>query len=234
MKTKGLIIVFFACAVLVLGVGIILWGLRAQNQEAKYAHLLDKLPAKITGWSVKDMPIASTPEMQKAVDEMLNYDEAVFREYSENGKSLTVYAAYWRPFRFHPRLISIHTPDVCWLGNGWTMKSANYNYGVPLSTGPAWHAQERVFEANGSPMNVIYWHILDGKLSGYAEGPASTSRSFFDSLRNDLKHGAGEQFFIRISSPQPWSSWVDDPLYKEILETFAPVLRAKGEAGVEK
>jgi len=232
MEIKGSIVIFTAGMVLLTGVGIILWGLRAQNQEAKFAHLLDGLPKEVSGWEMKDMPIASTPEMQKAVDEMLNYDEAVFREYRKNGKTLTVYAVYWRPFRFHPRLISIHTPDVCWAGNGWTMKSANYHYGVSLSGGRAWHAQQRVFEAGGLPMKVIYWHVLDGKLSGYAEGPASTSRSFFDSLKNDLKHGAGEQFFIRISTPQPWSSWVDDPLYLQVLDTFSPVLKATEEEPV--
>lgn len=232
-KAKRVFTVGVGAMVFLLGVGITVVYKFRDKAVPRYEKLLAQIPSAAEGWDIEDMPIASSIEMQKAVNELLNYDEAVFRQYTKNGRTLTVYAAYWRPYRFHPRLISVHTPDVCWVGNGWTIKRANYNYGVSLSDGRAWHAQERAFEANGEPMNVIYWHILDGRLSGYAEGPASTSRSFLDSLRNDLRHGAGEQFFIRISSPQPWSSWVDDPLYQQILDTFAPVLKAT-EGAAEK
>lgn len=226
MNIKRIAALAIGLFVLAIAIGLTVGMKYRQKKITRHANLLTQLPSNYPGWEVKDMPIASTPEMQKAVDEMLNYDEAVFREYSRNGKTLTVYAAYWRPFRFHPRLISIHTPDICWVGNGWIMRSSNYNYEVNLPGSKAWHAQERVFEAGGVPMNVIYWHILDSRLSGYAEGPKSASRSFMRNFINDLKHGAGEQFFIRISSAQPWSSWVDDPLYKEILNTFSPVLKA--------
>jgi hypothetical protein len=231
IRTKRIFTIGIGAFVLLLGLGTTVYYKFSKRAVPQHEKLLSELPAVVEGWVVKDMPIASSVEMQKAVSELLNYDEAIFREYSKNGKTLTVYAAYWRPYRFHPRLISVHTPDICWVGNGWTMKSTNSNYGVSLSEGRAWHAQERVFEVGGSQMNVIYWHILDGRLSGYAEGSNSIQTSFLKELLNDLKHGAGEQFFIRISSPQPWASWVDDPLYRQILDTFAPVLKATEGAG---
>jgi hypothetical protein len=227
VRKKRIPIVFWiALVVLIGGVGISVGMKHRQSGAAPYAHLLSTLPTAPAGWEVKDMPIATSVEMQKAVNEMLNYDEAVYREYRKGGRSLTVYAAYWRPYRFHPRLISIHTPDVCWVGNGWVMKHSNYNFPVRMRAHMAWHAQERLFDAGGVRMNVLYWHLLDGKLSGYAEGPNSVNRSFVQTVLYDLKHGAGEQFFIRLSSEQPWSVWMDDPLFLDILETFSPVLKA--------
>ncbi len=198
-----------------------------RKTQVRHSDLISKLPVAPAGWEVRDMPIATSGEMKRAVAEMLNYDDAVYREYRKGGRVLTVYAAYWRPYRFHPRLISIHTPDVCWVGNGWKIKSANYNYPVRISGGDAWHAQERVFEILGKNMNVLYWHILDGKLSGYAEGINSESGSFLKSVLYDLRHGSGEQFFIRFSSEQPWEVWMNDPLFNDLLDVFAPVLRAK-------
>jgi hypothetical protein len=223
---KRLINLWIFMVVLALGLGMTIAMKIVQGEITLHQNLLSKLPTAFSGWSVMDMPVATSAEMQKAVSEMLNYDEAVFREYSKDGRSFTVYAAYWRPFRFHPRLISIHTPDVCWVGNGWEMKDADYNYAVTLRNGAAWHAQERFFQAGSVGMNVIYWHIIDGKLSGYAEGPNSTNRSFMHAFLYDLRHGAGEQFFIRFSSAQPWSVWKDDPMFLEVLNTFLPVLKA--------
>lgn len=223
-RFSGFWICFF---VFIAGLGLVGGMKFLKKAESRHADLLSKLPIAPTGWEVRDMPIATSDEMKRAVSEMLNYDEAVYREYRKGGRALTVYAAYWRPYRFHPRLISIHTPDVCWVGNGWTMKSANYNYPVKIAGADAWHAQERVFEISGTNMNVLYWHILDGKLSGYAEGVNSESRSFLKSVLYDLRHGSGEQFFIRFSSEQSWDVWMTDPLFLELLDVFSPVLSAK-------
>lgn len=228
MKLKKNILLLVGLALLLSGVFIVWYSSVKRNRIALHSNLLSVLPRVVAGWEIKDMPIASSAEMQKAVNEMLNYDEAVFREYRKGTRSLTVYSAYWSPYRFHPRLISIHTPDVCWVGNGFLLKDADYNYTVKLPQGgDVWHAQQRVFEAGGQDMHVLYWHVLGGRLSGYAEGPNSASRSIFDTFWSDLRHGAGEQFFIRISSQQPWSEWVGDPLFNQILKTFEPVLKVK-------
>lgn len=215
------------CAVLVIAVGFNVFMRIGAERKILHADLLDKLPVVYPGWKVAELKIAETERMQKAVDEQLNFDQALYREYSSGGKTLSVYAAYWRPYKFNPRLISIHTPDVCWVVNGWKMKDPDYAYSIAMGAGPAWPAQRRVFEAGGLDVNVVYWHIQDGRLSGFAEGPNSASQSFFRNLWKDLVNGTGEQFFIRISSPQPWSEWAGDPLFMDILNTFSPVLLAK-------
>jgi hypothetical protein len=165
--------------------------------------------------------------MKRAVDELLNYDQAIFREYQNGSRSLSLYVAHWEPRKFHPRLISIHTPDVCWVGNGWKMEAAEYAYPVELNGGAAWPAQYREFTVNGKRTYVLYWHLMNGKLSGYASGPASANRSFLNRLWEDVREGTGEQFFIRISSEQPWDVWKDDPFFKQLLSTFSPVLASR-------
>jgi len=224
MKTK--ILVCLAGSVIVLAVATAFQLVSRANagEGARHSDLVGRLPVKPAGWKVTDRPIAQTPEMQKAVDEMLNYSAALFREYERPGKSLSVYVAYWEPRKFHPRLIAIHTPDVCWVGNGSKMLQADYDYAVKIDGVQALPAQYRLFASGGTNIHVLYWHVVSGRLSGYASGPSSASNSFLDNFIKDMREGAGEQFFIRISSPQPWSEWADDSLLKDVLKVFSPVL----------
>lgn len=201
--------------------------------EQQHSGLLDALPKVVDGWNIKDMPIANSGEMKKAVDELLNYEKAVFREYEKGGRVLQLYAAYWPPKRFHPRMIADHTPDVCWVSNGWQMSKADYVYQVPSDGLALQHAQYRLFEAHGSFLNVIYWHVVDGRLSGYAEGINTRSNKFTEDILASIKSGSGEQFFIRLSSPQPWTDWRGDPLYEEILRVFSPVLKLEDQSGTK-
>ena len=223
---------WFGLFLLVAVTGVSLWGIMRQQSHVQYDRLLARLPSSSAGWVVKDMPIAASEEMKKAVDEMLNYDQAVFREYHQGDKVLSLYAAYWRPHKFNPRLIAIHVPDVCWGGNGWQMSNPDYAYPVMLSGNrKAWPAQYRLFTKEDTSQHVLYWHVVEGRLSGFAEGPDSlTYQSILARFWQGIKgEGMGEQFFIRLSSPQSWDEWKDEPLFKQILETFTPVLEAQGK-----
>ena len=226
MSQKSKLVLILIAAVLLVAMVVSFRSQLTPHHILANLHLVRDLPVVAGGYTITDQPIASTPEMQKAVNEMLNYDEAVFRTYSGNGISFSVYAAYWSPGRFHPRLISIHTPDVCWLGNGMTQVKADFNYQLKIDGKPLWYGQYREFTANGVQTNVVYWHILNGKLSGYAEGPNSLSQDFFATMWRDMHEGIGEQYFIRISSPVPFVTLLRDPIFIEVLRHFEPVLLA--------
>jgi hypothetical protein len=225
---------------LILSLGFLVAGLAAtfllpklSRSVAHHENLLDSLPSYFEGWEVRDIPIAESEEMKKAVNELLNFEKAIFREYKKGGRVLQVYAAYWSPRKFHPRLIADHTPDVCWVSNGWRMSKPNYAYQVPSNNLTLQHAQYRLFEANGAFLNVIYWHVVDGRLSGYAEGVNTRSNKFTDDVISSIKNGSGEQFFIRLSSPQSWDEWRGDPLYEEIIRVFSPVLKLENVSEAE-
>jgi hypothetical protein len=191
---------------------------------AQHAELISSLPRSFPGYQVEERKIAETESIQRKVDEQLNFSEAVFREYRSGSRVLQVYAARWAPKKMHPRLISGHVPDICWRSAGWTMRNPDYVYQVPVAEMDLPHAQYRLFESNGTKMHVLYWHVVDGRLSGYAEGINSRSRRFLQNLVDGIAEGSGEQFFIRLSSPQPWTEWRGDPLFERVIRTFAPVL----------
>lgn len=110
------------CA-LVLVCGILIQARPMLQNEAfpRTQALAALVPAEFVGWRVRDESIATTKEMARAVDELLHYDEALVRM-SESGRDvISVYIAYWKPGRFHPRLVATHTPDMCWLSSGLIM-----------------------------------------------------------------------------------------------------------------
>lgn len=84
-------------------------------------------PAEIVardGWKVDYLPIADTPEAKAKVDELLNYDDAVFAVYTRGTEQVAIYLAYWAPGKMSHRLVAGHTPDVCWVGAGWRIERA--------------------------------------------------------------------------------------------------------------
>lgn len=224
---KRFTFLIFPLLVLVAACLVVARGAFSDAAKARYGRLIDDLPVAHAPWEMQDMDIASTEEMKRAVNELLNYDRAIFREYRNGARSFSLYVAHWQPRKFHPRLISIHTPDVCWVGNGWTMEKADYTYAWNLADGPAWPAQYREFTVGGKRTYVLYWHIMNGKLSGYASGPSSANQNFFARPWQDIVEGTGEQFFIRVSSEQPWDTWRQDEFFRSTLSAFSPVLLAR-------
>ncbi len=214
----------WAAVVLATGLAITLLGRVISRPVMLHETLLRRLPSPPATWAVTDLPVATSEEMKKAVKELLNYDGAVFREYRHAGKSLTLYAAYWQPRRFHPRLVAMHTPDVCWVSNGWQMEQPDYAWKLDRFGLDFWPAQYRWFRAENSSQHVLYWHVVNGRLSGYALGPQSRNDDFLANFWPDLRMGAGEQFFIRFASAVPWSEWEREPFFRELLRHFAPVL----------
>ena len=221
---RSRLVLFVSFIVLGLAVLVICWPRNRSIDLGMGDQIVHGLPGAIPGWTVRDSPIADTPEMKRAVDEMLNYDKAVFRTYSNGRVSFSVYVAYWSPGRFHPRLISIHTPDVCWLGNGMKIAEADYNRVLSVKGDVFWHAQYREFILNNQKTYVVYWHILNGALSGYAEEPNSQNRSFLKNMWRDMVDGVGEQYFIRISSDNSMDKLMSEPIFLDILSHFSPVL----------
>ena len=84
-------------------------------------ELGDWLPSPLIGWTVEDVPIASTPEVAKAVDQLLNFSDGIYRVYSSGTKNIKVYVAYWVPGKklTIPKLIKL---KHC---NSKTLKNSN-------------------------------------------------------------------------------------------------------------
>lgn len=182
--------------------------------------LAQLLPEKFAGWHVRDEPVAATAEMARAVDELLHYDEALLRFYETGKDFISVYVAYWKPGRFHPRLVATHTPDICWLETGLKMDHLG-TISLPIRDSLFSQAgQYRRFTGRTDMQYVVYWHLVGGRLTGYTDGSLPTGPSFFTHVKHDIKAGQQEQYFIRIATSAPPAQMLqaDTPLALIILQ----------------
>jgi hypothetical protein len=224
MRRFAIILLAAACSLLVTAVLIQLRPTNSREVRPRNIPLSELLPVAAPQWAVSDKPVAQTLEMQRAVDELLNYNEAIFRTYVRADLQLSAYVAYWKPGQFHPRMIMSHTPDNCWTGAGWTMLPTGEHSTLVISTdhGATYPGQLRTFTAGGVVQHVVYWHLVGAKPSIYFEKHRNQFEMFFDTFRDDILEGQREQYFIRLSSNRPLESLVSEPLFQKILEGLSP------------
>jgi len=199
--------------------------------------LADLLPREISGWAVTDQPIADTEEMKKAVGELLNYDDAIFRTYSQGPVTLSVYIAYWKPGKMSPRLIATHSPDVCWVGAGWKCTARDFAYLVPSikslassaqQLGPSLPlAQAGTYELKGNVQHVLFWHIHNGKIVNYATGKQPPPWAPLADLWREGLNQRGEQSFIRISSNLPAEELTHTSIFQQVVPRLEGLLATR-------
>lgn len=197
----------------------------AYHYELK-GSLAEWLPAPLPGWTFKDISIASTPEVAEAVDELLNFSDGIYRVYSEStGKEIKVYVAYWVPGKMDPRLVGVHSPDVCWVGAGWKQVGDKRRRTLASSspTDVLSNGHDRTFEIHGQRENVVFWHLVGGKPSRYLE-PGERFWSAGEIFRNPFSPRY-EQFFLRISTSGDLDDVANDPMMKRIVDVLS-VLQA--------
>ena len=219
-----LFLLFAIGGVLIIAIGLMLYtALRPLPAPTLTTPLADLLPRQIAGWMVKDQPIADTQEMKKAVGELLNYDDAVFRTYTQGNTSIAVYVAYWKPGKMSPRLVAGHTPDVCWVGNGWTCTARNFSYKVDLPGHSVRPAQAGTYTISGDTQHVLFWHLHQGHLVNYdMTGTPPWWAAFADMWHQGLNL-RGEQFFIRISSNAPIEAALKTAPMRAAIATLGPL-----------
>lgn len=179
-------------------------------------------------WKVKDAPIADTPEMQRQVDELLNFDDAVFRIYEKEGLRVSVYLAYWRPGRMQTKDIGRHTPDVCWVAAGWervlkdTLNELRLHNGARVSVG-----EHRTFLQRGQTEHVVFWHVVDQATHSYKTGGRPPWYWIItDTLRWGLNQKP-EQFFLRISSNRPLTEYWETEVVEEVVGKVPGITQSK-------
>lgn len=188
--------------------------------------LARRLPASLKGGSVRDEPIAATEEMKKAVGGLLNFNDGLFRLYQLSDIRVSVYVAWWEAGRMSPRLVAIHTPDVCWPGNGWVRdKVAEAKLGAgsyELAAAGFAEGECRVFTMREKPEYVVFWHKVGDEMLSYKTGWAPPWWAWLDEMWRGGLNLRKEQLFVRISSDKPldaiWSKPEMEPLRKALLD----------------
>jgi hypothetical protein len=185
-------------------------------------------PVQLPEWRTQFLPVAESAEMQRAVDELLNFDQAAFARYTLGSVEVSLYAAYWSPGKMSHRLIAAHTPDVCWVGAGWERVEARqtqlWESGMRVGVGsPApvvdaalaapverltvagapW--EFRKFTLPGRIEYVVFLHLVGGQAINYGVHGAPPWYSFLVDLFARGLRQREEQFFVRISGNRPLS-----------------------------
>ena len=130
---------------------------------------------------------------------------------------------------------SSHSPDRCWVANGWKnidsekKEFKSLDIGDEKLLGGFSRAYTLPTEMGIVKRYVWYWHIVDGTPYGYGK-----SDNFTPTLSNWLKgvfsaaiKGMPEQYFVRVDSSVPLENLKSDP-------GFIKVMKALGKLTLEE
>jgi hypothetical protein len=204
--------------------------LRSRRGEPAYSrsHPLSILaPPPPAGWEVRDTPIGATAGSAEAAIRALNFDDYVYRTYRSGGLVVRVYAAYWSPGRMDPSLISIHIPDICWVGSGATLVDSEDGRILPGAGGSLLPGNFRVFEFPHGREEVVYWHCVRGTpLSAAAPDSLPLSERLRAFGRTLLGTSFGlapaDQVFVRISTNRTIAEVVASDLWPVLTASLRP------------
>jgi len=241
-------------ALLALAVGAMMVGPAMAPSRSFHGALQATFPtaAQLSEWKTQFLPVAESAEMQRAVAEMLNFDQAAFARYTQGSVEVSLYAAYWSPGKMSHRLIAGHTPDVCWVGAGWERVEARQTSlresgirvgaGLPRQGGEAAAAapverlalagtpwEYRKFTVPGRTEDVVFLHLVGGRAMSYGvQGAPPWYSMFLDLAARGLRQRE-EQFFVRISGNRPLAELLVTEPVRLFLQQFEQEALASGQ-----
>jgi hypothetical protein len=113
---------------------------------------------ELPGWTFHPEPLSASAQEILATTNLFN---GTFL--GANGLRLTVFAAEWRAD--HSRSMSVvqHTPDICWVGAGWTPSDLGQPDQVQLDiSGTRLPFECRVFQSPAGRRELVLWCTLLG------------------------------------------------------------------------
>ena len=224
--------------ILLLGIAILLvaLGLRAYfafvppPEATLNQALAEVIPSELSGWQIKDMDMAESPESSVRIANFLNFDDAIFRLFEKDDTFVGLYIAYWSPGKTSYRWAGAHTPDTCWVLNGWTCMRREYSIPFQHDAVTFEPAEFGIYEKNGLSQNVYFWHLVGGSAFGYEQ---QGGHNIFGALIDIKHHGLDlrqEQFFIRLSSNKTIEELNRMPEFSSILDGLSAIgLAAKAD-----
>ena len=185
------------------------------------------LPQSLPQWSVEDHDMAESPESSARITKFLNFDDALYRTYSNGKIHIGVYVAYWSPGKVSYRWAGAHTPDTCWVQNGWACNTRKYSIPFNNKNVEFELAEFGEYEKKGETQQVYFWHLVGGSAYSYKQ---NDGHNIFAALIDIKSHGLDlrkEQFFIRLSSNTDILVLKKMPAFGTILEALASLGLAK-------
>ena len=158
------------------------------------------IPSKIDGWTYEDYDLANSEESSDRIASFLNLDDSLYRIFRNGNTHVGIYVAYWTPGKVSYRWAGAHTPDTCWVVNGWERLDRKFSVPFTANNITLKNAEFGVYEKDKRIENVYFWHLVGGEPFGYAQKEIP---NIFGALLDIKKYGLNlrqEQFFIRLSS----------------------------------
>jgi len=194
-------------------------------------RLSDIVPEELNGWKIIDQDMAESPESSERISDFLNFDDALFRIFKKGDTFVGLYIAYWLPGKASYRWAGAHTPDTCWVQNGWTRLDRKYCIPFQNEETPFQPAEFGIYEKDGSTQNVYFWHLVGGEAFGYEQ---EGGHNIFAALLDIKKYGLNlrnEQFFIRLSSNKKIEELKKVGGFNQILDSLNDIGLAKASHG---
>jgi hypothetical protein len=200
-----------------------LQGLHFFNEvpRSRGPHLEQMVPAIVTGWKSRDVPLGQNELLTNEAEKVLNYDEVLNRVFTKGGETFGVYVAYWGAGKMPARLVASHTPDRCWTGNGWRCLAMKFRQSETFEGRTLQPAEWRIFESpsGGDQTYVLYWQLVEGRAYDYGGqfNAVPNPVMWWKDAVQQVMMGSREQYFIRLTSNEPVEKMWADPGIAEIL-----------------
>jgi hypothetical protein len=193
------------------------------------AYPLSRLtPAVPKGWTMKESPLAATELMVGETLRTLNLTDYFYKTYSHEGMDVRIYVAYWSAGQLDPRQVWAHQPDRCWTANGGIiLERDDTRILAPRGVEHSAPALFRVFQFPAGREEVVFWHLIDGHVSGFDwtdRSPlGSRWRRFLNSLRqNSFGFAPKEQLVVRISTNRSIDALLQSRLWPTMVASLRP------------
>lgn len=184
----------------------------------KEEKLDDLISTHLPGWTMEELPLGQTEEVVNAVENTLRFDDVISRVYTSGLNQVGIYIAYWEPGKVPVRMIGVHTPDTCWIQNGWSCTERESNLRHNIGGKELKPAEWGIFETEQHRQHVLFWHLVGARVHTYEQqGLHSLTAAFQDMLQYGLNQRQ-EQYFIRISSNRPFGEIWDDPGFIQLMQ----------------
>ena len=207
------------------------------NKEVKTGYLATNIPAEIGSTVSKDIPLAQTEEVLRATENLLALSDFLNREYTlPDGRTFTVYVAYWEPNKTTIINASSHTPDRCWVSNGWESSKEHRINGKEIEIDgkklmPA-YSREYSIKANATKTfkrKVWFWFVTDGMAYDYKTEDNRFPNPFIW-LKNTISEslmGYPEMYFIRVDSQYDLDELLKNKDFKAIMDKLGQLILYK-------
>jgi len=181
------------------------------------------LPEDLPNWETRELELGATESLNEASREILRLDDFVHRQYSQPGRTFSVYIGYWRPGKMPVRLINQHTPDRCWLENGWSCVDREWNVEYEGPDQDLQPAQLGLYEIQGFETYAMFWHLVDGEAYWAVPGQLNSRTRvgpFLKELFAFKMQTKREQIFIRINSNVPFDEIWETDGFQKVLDVL--------------